>query len=60
MPSENLPYLFAAYSITWVVFFIYVFFISRRHHEIEREVRELRQALEPKEVPGEPDARSKD
>ena len=46
MPSENLPYLFAAYAVVWVVFFIYVFFVSRRQRELEREIRELRQALE--------------
>lgn len=46
MPSDNLPYLFAAYAVVWVVFFIYVFFVSRRQREMEREIRELKQALE--------------
>ncbi len=53
MPSDNLPYLFAAYAVTWVVFFIYVFFVSRRQRELEREVKELRHVLEIRENPGE-------
>ena len=54
MPSENLPYLFAAYAVTWVAFFVYVFFVSRRQHELEREIQELKQSLELKENPGGP------
>ena len=53
MPSENLPYLFAAYSVTWVVFFIYLFFLSRRRHEMEREIQVLKEALELSENSGE-------
>ena len=45
MPSENLPYLFAAYAVTWVAFFAYVFFVSRRQRELEREIEELRQEI---------------
>ena len=56
--SENLPYLFAVYAVTWVIFFIYVFFVSRRQREMEREIHELRQALEPRENPGDPSVRS--
>jgi len=59
MPSDNLPYLFAAYAVTWVVFFIYVFFVSRRQREMEREIRELRSALE-RQHPGEPYTRGND
>ncbi len=46
MPSENLPYLFAVYSVTWVLFFAYVFYVSRRQRELEREIRELRSAMQ--------------
>ena len=42
MPSENLPYLFAAYAVAWAGFFIYAFFASKRQHELEREIRELK------------------
>ena len=54
MPSENLPYLFAAYAVTWVAFFIYVFFVSRRQHELEGQIDELKIALELKDGPGGP------
>ncbi len=45
-PANNIPYLFAAYAITWAVFFGYLFFTSRRQSELEREVRELREKLD--------------
>ena len=51
MPSENLPYLYAVYAVTWVAFFIYVFFVSKRQAEMEREIRELRNAIEQQESP---------
>lgn len=54
MPSENLPYLFAAYAVTWVAFFAYVFFVSRRQRELEREIEELRQELSLRHNEGEP------
>ena len=44
-PANNIPYLFAAFAITWVVFFGYVFFTSRRQQELERDVKELQEAL---------------
>ena len=46
MPSENLPYLFVVYSVTWVLFFAYVFYVSRRQRELEREIRDLKAAME--------------
>ena len=45
MPSENLPYLYAVYAVTWAVFFVYVFFMSRRQREMEKEIQQLRQVL---------------
>ena len=44
-PEANLPYLFAVYIITWAGFFAYVFFMSRRQREMEREIDELKQVL---------------
>ena len=58
MPSENLPYLYAVYAVSWAAFFVYVFFISRHQREMEREIQELKQELELKENPGEPAGRS--
>ena len=47
--DHNLPWLFAAYAVTWVVFFLYVFFMTRRQNELESEIKELRDALESNE-----------
>ena len=44
--SDNLSYLFAAFAFTWVVLFLYAFYVARRQHEVEREIRSLREQLE--------------
>ncbi len=44
----NLPFLFAAFAITWLVFFGYAFLISRRRQELEREIREMQPGQEDK------------
>ena len=48
-PEANLPYLFAVYAITWVVFFVYLYYLSQRQQNLRREVEELRQVLAEKE-----------
>jgi len=48
-PEANLPYLFAVYSITWVAFFAYLFYLSQKQRDLRREVSELRQALSERE-----------
>lgn len=53
-PPSNLPYLFAVFAVTWVVFFAYAFFVSRRRQEMQREVKDLQQALEQAEGPNNP------
>jgi len=45
LPPSNLPYLFAAFAVTWAVFFGYMFFIGRRQQEIRAEIERLRQAV---------------
>lgn len=60
MPDENLPYMYAAYAVSWVVFFIYVFFVSRRQREMSREIEELKRSLEHRENPEGASARSND
>ena len=57
MPTDNLSYLFSAYTVTWLVFIVYIFFVSRRQREMEREIHELRRTLELKENPEEPYSR---
>jgi len=49
-PESNLGYLFAVYTITWIVFFAYLFFISRRQRDMRREMEALKRALEEKGV----------
>ena len=44
-PEANLPYLFAAYTITWIAFFIYLHYLSQKQQGLRREVEDLRQQL---------------
>ena len=48
-PEANLPYLFAVYTITWGVFFAYLYYLSQRQQNLRREVEELREALSERE-----------
>ena len=53
LPSPNLPFLFAAFAVSWLAFFAYVFFVNRRQQEIRREIEELRRSLEQRVAEGE-------
>jgi len=44
--NDNLSYLFAAYTVIWLAFFAYLFFVSRRQRELERELRAVQRTLE--------------
>ena len=44
--SDELPYLFSAFFITWVVLFAYIFIIARNRKEIETELYTLKNSLE--------------
>ena len=44
--SDNLIYLFAAFAVTWIVLFLYSFFLAMRQREVEREVQTLRRHLQ--------------
>lgn len=46
LPSSNLPYLFAAFAVSWVVLFGYLFYVNRRQHEMRKEIARLRNILE--------------
>ena len=50
LPSSNLPYLFAAYAVSWAAFFAYVFFVTRRQQELQKDVKTLRRVLEEQET----------
>jgi CcmD family protein len=41
LPPTNLSFLAAAFAVTWIVFFVYAFFVSRRRQELQQEVRDL-------------------
>ncbi len=45
---QNLSYLFAAYTIIWVVIFGYIFTLSRRNQELGKEIVALKEKLEEK------------
>ena len=46
LPSSNLPYLFAAFAVSWVLLFGYLFYVNRRQHEIRKEITRLQKILE--------------
>ena len=46
--ESELPWLFAVYAITWAAFFGYVFVMSRRQREMQREIDTLKRALDAK------------
>ena len=50
LPSSNIPWLFAAFAVSWAVFFLYVFFITRRQQEMQSQIIELWQALDQQEA----------
>ena len=46
LPSSNLPFLFAAFAVSWVVLFGYLFYVNRRQHEVRKEITRLQRMLE--------------
>ena len=46
LPSSNLPYLFAAFAVSWVVLFGYLFYVNRRQHEMTKEINRLQNVLD--------------
>lgn len=42
--ETNLGYLFAIYTVTWLAFFGYVFILSRRQRDLQREIAQLKGA----------------
>ncbi|HEV2348938.1 MAG TPA: CcmD family protein [Terriglobia bacterium] len=39
------PYLFAAFSVVWAIFVVYVWILSRRQAQLQKELEELRRRL---------------
>ena len=46
LPSSYLPYLFAAFAVSWVVLFGYLFYVNRRQHEMKKEIVRLQRVLD--------------
>ena len=46
-----MTYLFAAYTIIWVVLFAYIFNLSRRQHKLHEELTRLEQLAENRKRP---------
>lgn len=46
----NLGFLFAAYTAVWVVLFLYTVVLARRNQALQREIDELRELLQRREV----------
>lgn len=44
--EDYLPFLFAVFAVTWVAFFVYAFFMSRKQADLKREIDALRQSVE--------------
>ena len=44
VPPSNLPYLFAAFAVVWVVFFIYAAYMSWRRQSAQRELEDMRES----------------
>jgi len=40
-----MPYLFAAFCAVWIVLFLYLLSLSRRHRELAREVEALQEMV---------------
>ncbi len=45
-----MSYLFAAYSIIWIVLFLYIFSIFKRQKKLFDEIGSLKQIIEEKKV----------
>jgi CcmD family protein len=44
-PGSNLKSLFAVFFITWMAFFAYLFFLSRRLRSMKQEIMELKKII---------------
>lgn len=41
---RNLSYLFFAFGVIWTLLFLYVYSLSRRERDLQREIDELKRA----------------
>ncbi len=45
MTMANTQYLFAAFGITWVILFAYIFSIMRRQKSLENDLEKIQEIL---------------
>ncbi len=45
MHTQNLWYLFASYSVIWLLVFAYVFMLIRREKAMRKEIEALKEAM---------------
>ncbi len=45
MTDPNDKYLFLAYTLVWIVFMLYAWFLSRRQSRMAGELKELKERL---------------
>ncbi len=48
---ENLNFLFAAFSATWVVLFLYIYSLWRKQSRIEQELQRLKNKVGEEKIP---------
>jgi len=48
--AANLPFLYAAYTIAWGIFFIYIIILSRKQKQIREELKLLRSLIQDKQI----------
>jgi len=51
---ENAGYLFAAFSIIWASFFVYIFVLWQRQRQLRQEIDALKELLKEKGAKTEP------
>jgi CcmD family protein len=42
---QNLPYLFAAYALVWLVLFAYLFVVAAQVRTVQRDVDQLKERV---------------
>ena len=50
LPASNLPYLFAAFAVSWVVLFGDLCYVNRRQDERKKEIARLQSVVEHSDV----------
>ena len=45
-PEANLPFLFAAYAITWIALSVYFYYLSQKQRDLQSDLDSLRQDLD--------------